>query len=594
MFYKDSDTDQPENPDQLLTNSDNQFTESIVNVSDDNDKKFLTPKANIRDQVSREILLYPNMPYEVKYDYLLHVQDKIIQKKIDFDPNPFSFESLKILISNTLCTEVYAEGMLNIANFILQRYPNEIYMLVDSGFFHFFHSVLSQMVKGNDNIILSPIISAILNFYTSFFKIDQQCLQSLLESDFFSLLENIIFLPNLTETDQTTIISDDKSNAILNNNMTRIRYQILISGLNFYGFLFPYFPPEKQNCFLSNHEYLINILQILAGIITKFEIAHKEEERKKIYGNPDPNFNSSTNQLLMSDQERMVEYEKDVIKNILQFLEILCCSNLQLFSGLFLTIYKTTIPIPNTKENLGFRVRVNQPYLYYIMECRRIEKSEKEQYLNFLVKTEINEVDEIDKTQEIQIYLSKIIFHLLKFDFNQFFMKLDDYGLTDSFRYYIINEIPLPQNSINIAILILINKSPQNYISHTTVMNTLVSFLEKPFEFKFPICWSFVNFSLRNDVSNSDLDMIVHDINILPKILDCISELDDDNSITTFLLSLKKLLSYEISKGDKESLLAYLDQIGFDFDAIDINSESPEIYGLIDSIVKLVYGDDED
>ena len=335
MFYKYSDTDQLENPDQLLTNSDNQFTESIVNVSGDNDKKFLTHKANIRDQVTREILLYPNMPYEVKYDYLLHVQDKIIQKKIDFDPNPFSFESLKILISNTLCTEVYAEGMLNIANFILQRYPNEIYMLVDSGFFHYFHSVLFQMVKGNDNIILSPIISAILNFYTSFFKIDQQCLQSLLESDFFSLLENIIFLPNLTETDQTTIISDDKSNAILNNNMTRIRYQILISGLNFYGFLFPYFPPEKQNCFLSNHEYLINILQILAGIITKFEIAHKEEERKKIYGNPDPNLNSSTNQLLMSDQERMTEHEKDVIKNILQFLEILCCSNLQLFSNLF-------------------------------------------------------------------------------------------------------------------------------------------------------------------------------------------------------------------------------------------------------------------
>ena len=49
----------------------------------------------------------------------------------------------------------------------------------------------------------------------------------------------------------------------------------------------------------------------------------------------------------------------------------------------FLTIYITTIPIPNTKENLGFWVRVNQPYLYYIMECRRIEKSEKEQYLNF-------------------------------------------------------------------------------------------------------------------------------------------------------------------------------------------------------------------
>lgn len=111
-------------------------------------------------------------------------------------------------------------------------------------------------------------------------------------------------------------------------------------------------------------------------------------------------------------------------------------------------------------------------------------------------------------------------------------------------------------------------------------MNTLlISFLEKLFEFKFPICWPFVNFSLQNDVRNSDL--IVHDIIILPKILDCISELDDDSSISTFLLSLKKLLSYEISKGDKESLLACLDQIGFDFDAIDINSESPEIYGLI-------------
>lgn len=288
-------------------------TISSINIDDDDTNE--TPKQDIQSIVTEEFDRYKNMDDVGKYKSLQYVEKQIIDNEdIEFDPNPFSLQSLQVLISNTPLSIMNTKIILRIANYICHKYPDDINKLEDSG-------IMDFIIK-------------------------------------------ITFEPNESLLDYTiyTLDGDEEALDIIKEIS---KYELLIICLHFFKKTIPLLAPEKQQFFVSNLDFLFYILSILAGINTDIQISREKQEIFEIYQTSVKEALSINSKL----KEENIDIKKLVIREILTFIQIICNIDCQPVSHLFLHIFKNSEYVKKS----GVPYLSNRIILFHIIQSYKIK-----------------------------------------------------------------------------------------------------------------------------------------------------------------------------------------------------------------------------
>lgn len=497
--------------------------------SDDDDVDEI--QCDIQSSVTDEFNKYPQMSNNQKYISLLYIQESIIENsEYKFSKNPFSSESLQILIDNTPLNVGNIKIIMQIANYICTKFPDDIEILLSLGY-------VDLIMK----MTFDPFKSGII--------IDVKTLEQDQKAD------NII--------KDSDIIKDI------------LLFELVIIGLQFFETAFPLFSEEDQNTFLSNQDYLNFILELFSKVNSNIEFRRELKYYQKEHGVQNK---KSAN----SDLRKKLEFlEKHIIREILIFIQMICDIKIEAIAPIFLHVLENSEYAKQLFREHHVKIRYNKTYLYHMIQSYKIT-----------IKNKQLEVDE-SKDRQIQISLSSIILNVLTFDFSRFYEELDHCGFEDFLHFFLSNKLPLPYDCIKVFQLIITNLPPELLNKSTNkIYNTFKNIFDSCFETKYQVCLTFAKMSLANDISEETLEKIVDELNIFSYLWDCINSSSEEDCIV-FLSSLNKLLNYKLAQSEKdEEFMKYMCEVSEELDSLDINRDNQEIDTLFLSISNLVPSDE--